>query len=72
MSIDELERLRRESHGNDACPIPNCPAKDHDHPRVDPNCTCNKPFHIYIPAGEHFHPCKVHTNVVIYGRDIRC
>ena len=40
--------------------------------RPAPGCTCGKPLMIVIKAGEHIHPCPVHTDQVIYGRQIAC
>ena len=40
--------------------------------RPAPGCTCDKPLMIVIKAGEHIHPCPVHTDQVIYGRQIAC
>ena len=35
-------------------------------------CTCGKYLAIYIPAGEHIHPCKVHPHIAIYGSRVIC
>jgi hypothetical protein len=52
------------------CGVPNCP-ENHRHPRrPDPNCNCGKPMGIYIPPGEHVHPCPVHPERVMRGPEI--
>lgn len=38
-------------------------------PQRNSDCVCGKPMSISIPAGEHIHPCPVHTDVAVYGRD---
>ena len=35
--------------------------------RRDPRCTCGKPLLLYIPPGEHAHPCPVHPERAVYG-----
>jgi hypothetical protein len=35
----------------------------------NPNCICNKPMMIYIPAGQHIH-CPVHPGYTIHGQNI--
>jgi hypothetical protein len=37
----------------------------------NPNCICNKPMMIYIPAGQHIH-CPVHPDFKMYGSSITC
>ncbi len=37
----------------------------------NPNCICNKPLLIYIPAGQHIH-CPVHPDYRIHGSNITC
>ena len=49
-------------------PIENCP-HDHKPLRRDSNCMCGKPLMLYIPPGEHVHPCPVHPEVVLHGVD---
>ena len=38
--------------------------------RPEPGCMCGKPLMIVIQPGEHIHPCSVHPNHTIYGRNI--
>ncbi len=45
-----------------ACPVRDCPVKT-----PDPNCMCGKPFWMYIPPGQHVHPCLVHPEYVLHG-----
>jgi hypothetical protein len=55
------------------CPIPNCPIKDDEQSqpwdKPDPKCKCGKGIHIYLRPGQHYHPCPVHPDFVIVGRD---
>ena len=37
-----------------------------------PGRSCGKPLGILIKAGKHIHPCPVHPNQVIYGKQISC
>lgn len=53
---------------------PHCPDEtvwEPDPSYDNPNCICNKPMMIYIPAGQHIH-CPVHPDYRIFGQDIRC
>lgn len=55
------------------CPHPNCPHDDikPSWPIPNPACTCNKPFYISIPQGQHLHfTCPVHGERIIYGGPI--
>ncbi len=55
-----------------SCPYcPDKPAWEPDPSYDNPNCICNKPMMIYIPAGQHIH-CPVHPKYVVYGSPITC
>lgn len=45
------------------------PAWEPDPSYDNPNCICNKPLLIYIPAEQHIH-CPVHPKYRIYGSGI--
>lgn len=53
-----------------SCPVPSCPYEKErrwrEHGR-DPNCTCGEPLLLYIPPGEHAHPCPVHPDHAVRG-----
>ena len=57
---------------NKDCPVPDCPAPKEKWPEKPNGCKCGEPLMLYIPPGEHAHPCPVHPERVIYGSDIRC
>lgn len=51
---------------------PQCPDEsvwEPDPSYDNPNCICNKPMMIYIPAGQHIH-CPVHPDFRMYGSNI--
>lgn len=54
------------------CPVPNCPENEKGLEPHDPNCMCGKPMMIYIPPGQHIHPCPVHPDRIMRGPDIIC
>jgi hypothetical protein len=53
------------------CPVPNCPVKDEGPyaTKPDPKCMCHKPIMICLKPGQHCHPCPVHPDYVIVGRN---
>ena len=47
----------------------------HDPPKLpirrpQPGCMCGKPLMIVIQPGEHIHPCPIHPEYTVYGRQI--
>ena len=37
--------------------------------KQDPKCKCGGPLWIVIRPGEHIHPCPVHPDYAVYGRE---
>ncbi len=56
---------------NNKCPKPNCPIPIKSEPTIpDLNCQCGKALMIYIPPGDHLHPCPIHPDYIVRGPDI--
>jgi len=50
-----------------------CHKEEKLYPKRKPiGCTCGKPIGIFIPPGQHIHPCPVHPDKVLRGSNIRC
>ena len=59
----------RNSNYSNIAKAHNIPKIPKHRPNIVPGCRCNSPLSIVLREGQHIHPCQVHTDFVIYGKN---
>jgi len=49
----------------------NCHVDNQENEKLpNSNCKCNVPLLVYIPPGQHIHPCTIHPEFAVYSNNV--